>query len=302
MTKQLIKGYIFIIASAVIFGCMPLMTSFIYADGVEPLSLVFMRNCFSLPVLALLAITSGGSLRVPPRSLPAMAFVGVFGCALTPFLLFTSYTFMESGTATVFHFIYPAVVVILELISRKTRAWLGNMLSLGLCVAGIFMFYTPGGDLSLTGSVFALSSGITYAIYIFLLGIFAPKGMNGFTFSFYVTLCSTAALLIVCLVCGGVTLPTSAFGWFMSILFALSVNVGAVVLFQHGTFIVGGERAAILSTLEPITSIVVGSIALGDTIGPLTVIGSILVISASVLIAILDKKEGKGRRGTHPAS
>ena len=44
------------ILSAVIFGCMPLGANFLYAQGVTPMSLVFLRNLLSLPVLARLPI------------------------------------------------------------------------------------------------------------------------------------------------------------------------------------------------------------------------------------------------------
>ena len=51
----MLKGYLFIIASAVIFGTMPLMASGIYDQGVNPMTLVLLRNLLSLPVLALMA-------------------------------------------------------------------------------------------------------------------------------------------------------------------------------------------------------------------------------------------------------
>ena len=56
--SKLIKGYIFAVASAVIYGCMPLMAKYIYADGVSPFSLVLFRNAFALPALAVLLCCS----------------------------------------------------------------------------------------------------------------------------------------------------------------------------------------------------------------------------------------------------
>ena len=53
-------GYLCVILSAVIFGCMPLGANFLYAQGVTPMSLVFLRNLLSLPVLALLCQKQGG--------------------------------------------------------------------------------------------------------------------------------------------------------------------------------------------------------------------------------------------------
>ena len=54
--KKLLGGYLLVIASAFLFGCMPLMTKFIYTDGVNSLSLVLLRNAISLPVLAILGL------------------------------------------------------------------------------------------------------------------------------------------------------------------------------------------------------------------------------------------------------
>ena len=49
MRSEMYKGYIFAILSAVIFGCMPLMAKYIYAEGVTPTTLVFLRNLLALP-------------------------------------------------------------------------------------------------------------------------------------------------------------------------------------------------------------------------------------------------------------
>ena len=69
------------------------------------------------------------------------------------------------------------------------------------------------------------------------------------------------------------------------------INIGAVMLFQSGAFIIGGQRAAILSTFEPITSLVVGYFAFSEAVTPLSILGSVLVIAASVVTALGDGEE-----------
>ena len=114
------KGYLYIILSAMIFGCMPLMAKHIYADDVNAMSLVFLRNIISLPFLFGLGFFRHESFAASPKKLFSVMVIGVFGCALTPFLLFSSYNYMSSGTATVFHFVYPALVLVLELLFSKS--------------------------------------------------------------------------------------------------------------------------------------------------------------------------------------
>lgn len=291
--KKLFRGYTFIILSAVIFGLMPLMAKYVYADGVTPATMVLFRNLFSMPVLALLALASKGSLKLSPKELPKISLIALMGCCLTPLLLFSSYNYIPSGTATVFHFIYPAAVVLGELIFFKNKLGYGRIISVIMCVGGIALFYDPSSATDPLGSLFALLSGLTYAIYIILLAGYKNKERSVFAFSFFVSAISTVIMLAVCLLTDQLALPRSLFGWCLAIFFALIVNVGAVVLFQRGTFLIGGSRASVLSTLEPITSVFAGVLFMNEKINIFTLIGTLLVIAASVLIALCDIKQPK---------
>ena len=286
--KNMIKGYIFIILSGIIYGCMPLMAKHIYNDGVNPMTLVFFRNLFALPFMVLIAKLSGKSLKIDRKALPSLTLVALLGCCITPLLLFSSYKYIASGTATVFHFIYPAVVIAIEFIFCKIKVYASSIVSLAVCVIGIFMFYTPGQELSLTGSGIALLSGVTYALYIVLLASFRHREITGMVFSFYVSLICSVVLLVICLISGQLTLPGTPAGLMLCIFFAVAVNVGAMVLFQSGTFLVGGQRASILSTAEPITGVFVGALVLNEAVSLRTGFGAFLVILASILIAVSD--------------
>lgn len=288
MQKQLSKGYIFIILSAIIFGLMPLMTKFIYAQGVNSVSLVFLRNILSLPFLAALAIYKENGIKINASALPQISFIAIMGCCITPLLLFTSYNFIPSGTATVLHFIYPAVVVICEIIFLKSKKKYIHIISVIICVTGILLFYNPNNPINLKGSICALLSGITYAVYVISLSAFKHKKTSIFGFSLQVAAICSLIMFIVCIATNQLTFPRSVFGWLLTIFFAFALNIGAVVLFQKGTFLIGGSRASILSTFEPITSILAGAVIFNEHLGVFTIIGTILVIAASVLIAIND--------------
>lgn len=293
MKKQMLTGYICAICSAVIYGCMPLMSKYIYADGVNPLTLVFLRNALSIVPLGILAYRESKTLLVPAKLLPSVTLMSFLGCSATPILLFSSYQFMASGAATVFHFVYPALVILLQIFFMRKKVQLANVISVVLCVAGIGLFYSPGQPLNFTGSVLALSSGLTFAIYVVLLSNFDRTHIAGFLFSFYVATISSIILLVICLVTGSLTLPTTLAGWGLCVLFSLAVTTGAVVLFQHSTFLIGGERTSILSTLEPITSIILGVVVFGEPFGLRVLVGTVLVVAASMLTALWDMKKAK---------
>lgn len=291
--KHLLKGYLFVILSAIIFGLMPLMAKFIYADGVNAISLVLLRNVISVPVLAILAFCAEGGIRINHKTIPKISFIAIMGCCITPLLLFSSYNYIPSGTATIFHFIYPAVVVLGEFVVLKSKFKSGHIISIILCITGIVFFYDPSSKINLSGSFYALLSGLTYAIYVISLSSFKTKKPSIFTFSFLVATICSCVMLIICALTKQLFLPQSFSGWGLTILFALSLNVGAVVLFQKGTFLIGGGRASILSTLEPITSILAGALILREKISTFTIFGTVLVISASILISLCDIHNSK---------
>lgn len=289
--KQIL-GCAMVILSAVIFGLMPLMTGIIRASGANSMTIVFLRNLISVPMLALLAGFQNKSLKVPAKALPSMAIAAAMGCCLTPILLYTAYPYLSENdsVATVFHFIYPAVVALGGWLFFRQKITKGTLISLVLCIGGICLFYDPSKPLNATGAVLALLSGVTYAAYVLVLSVFRYKQISSFLFSFYVSAISAVLLFAVCIVTGQLSFPATTLGWIVMILFSLAINVGAVVLFQLGVFWIGGQKASILSTMEPITSIAVSAIS-GVTIGFASILGTALVVTSAVLIALFGEEK-----------
>lgn len=198
-------------------------------------------------------------------------------------MLFSSYRYLASGMAAVFHFAYPVIVVLGGLLLReqvKKRALFCAL----LCSLGIALLIDPRGAIDPLGVMLALSSGVTYAVYILLLGHFRHREVSGFRLSFYMAFISSVCTLPLCLITHQFRLPQTVGGWGVAIFFSLALCVGAVVLFQKGTFLIGAQRAAILSTFEPITSIFAGILFLHETLTLRILLGSSLTLLASVLI------------------
>lgn len=283
MRYQTVKGCFFAIVSAVIFGCMPLMAKNIYKNGVNPMTLVFLRNLFSLLPLGMLAYREQKTLKAPLSVIPSIGLISFLGCSITPILLFSSYQHIASGLATVIHFAYPSFVILAEILFLRKKVRASSLISLLLCIAGISMFYTPAQAFSFTGAVLALLSGVTFAGYVVLLSLFDSSRLSGFLFSFYTTLASAIITLCICIPANQLALPTTLSGWGLCILFSLLVTTCALVLFQRSIFLIGGPGASILSTLEPITSVFIGIVIFQEPLGIRILIGTALVIAASVI-------------------
>ena len=71
--------------------------------------------------------------------------------------------------------------------------------------------------------------------------------------------------------------------WILSVAISLIITLGAVPLFQVGVRCEGASTAGIVSAFEPITSIILGAVFLGETMGLVQYIGGGLIIIGVIL-------------------
>ena len=291
MQNKLMKGYILSIISAVIYGFMPLMAKYIYSDGVNSITLVFLRNFLALPSLAVLVFVKHRTFKISSKELPKISLLSFFGCSITPILLFSSYNYMATGAATVFHFVYPSLVVLIGIVFLKKKVPVSTIISVILCFTGICLFYNPSAPFSFQGSIYALSSAVTFSIYVTMLSSYKRGTATGLLLSFYIVVISSVITFVLCIATNALALPNSLNGWILCAFFAFMVTTLAVVFFQQGALLIGGEKTSILSTLEPITGIIVGFMVFHEPVTISIAFGSLLVVGASILTAISDMKK-----------
>ena len=76
----------------------------------------------------------------------------------------------------------------------------------------------------------------------------------------------------------------AGFGWLGGI--AVVSTVGAVSLFFAGLRRVGPTTASILSTAEPVTTVVLAFLAFGESLGPVQLAGGALVLGAVLVLSV----------------
>ena len=182
-------------------------------------------------------------------------------------------------------------MVLIGIVCLKKKVPFSTIMSVIMCFIGICLFYNPAMPFSLQGSAYALSSAVTFAIYVTMLSSYKLNTATGILLSFYIAVISSVITFVLCVATNSLALPNSLNGWILCAIFAFMVTTLAVVFFQQGALIIGGEKTSILSTLEPITGIIVGFTAFNEPITIGIAIGSFLVVGASILTAISDIKK-----------
>jgi drug/metabolite transporter (DMT)-like permease len=270
---------------------MPLIVKNIYIQGGNAITVTFLRALLSLPVLYVLMKREGGTLRVPLKRLRKLVILAL-GFASTTILLFTSYAYISSGTATTIHFVYPVFVLLGSIIFFKEPFDRVKFLCVLLCTWGILMFYTPGETGSVIGLILAFASGLTFAFYVIYLDKSGLKSIKPFTLGFYLAAVTSVELFFYAVLTNQLVLDMTLKGWALSGVLAISVSVGAVVLFQVGLRQVGAQSTSILSTFEPVTSIIIGVIMFSEPLGIKSIIGVGLILTSVIWLTIGSRQQG----------
>lgn len=296
------KGILLTMLSAVTFGFAFTLGPMTYGEGgSNPTTLTFLRNVLSLPVLVLILLAKGISLKVSKKEMVSLAILGGIGNAVTTLMLFISFYLIDVGIATTIHFIYPVFVTLGCVLFYKEQLGLQEVIALMIATSGIACFFA-GVDMSagffggmFLGLVLAVASGLTYAFYIIYMDKSGLKNQSVFKITFYVALMSSISMGVYGNITGELTLTTlTVKSWGISTAFSLLCTVVALSLLQIGIKHVGASTAAIITTFEPITSIVFGVLLLGESVTIIKTMACALIMIGVVTLSLFQQKPSKG--------
>ena len=123
---------------------------------------------------------------------------------------------------------------------------------------------------------------MTYAVYI-LVGAQVVAGVPPLTLAALVTAGATCTFAVIAFATGGPDLGFEAAGWGWLVAIALVSTVLAILTFFAGLARVGPSAAAILSTLEPVVTVVLAALAFDEALTTVQLLGGLIVL-ASVFV------------------
>ena len=279
------KGYILGTIAAATYGMNPLFALPLYKAGMNPESVLFFRYMLAIPILAVMIKARGRSFNINRKETMTLIVMGLL-VAISSLTLFQSYNYMEAGIASTILFVYPIMVALIMSLVFKEKLTMMTGLCLLLALGGISMLY-KGGDgttLSLTGTLLALASALTYAIYIVGINQTVLKSTATLTVTFYVLVFGVTLFIIRLLTGTALTTPDKWYLW-LNVL-ALSVFPTAISFLCTTSAIqyIGSTPTAILGALEPVTAIIFGITIFGERMTLRESIGIVMILIAVTLV------------------
>lgn len=271
------KGLALVLAAALAYGTMPIITKVAYAAGVSMSSLLAYRF---LLASALFAVLGWNAPRIPWRRRLLLWAVGsVFvGNAFT---YFTALQHTPAAVASLLLYSYPVMVTLLAPLFGLERLRLRGVLAALLAFAGCAL--TAAGaslsGVSAKGVVFTLLSALIYALYVVISSRFASDIPAEAAAAHLAQVCALFFLVAGALQ-GELAVPATVTAWGAIAAIAVVCTVIALRAFLAGMALVGPARAAVASSVEVPVTIALAVAFLGERIGAREVTGGALILGA----------------------
>jgi len=280
--KSTAAGVALVVLSSVSFGAMALFARLAYAEGVTPISLLFLR--FSLAAVIMIGIARMRRESMPRgRMLLGFVLMGGVGYVGQSLSFFTALTMANAGLVALLLYLYPAIVAVLSALFYHERLTGYRIIAIVLALAGTALTVGPQLDARPLGVLLGIGAALIYSVYI-MAGTRLLRGATPIASS-AVILSSAAFVFGGLVLVNGITLPTGIGGWIGVGGVAIVATVIAVTTFLIGLKLIGPTRASVLSTFEPVTTVVLAALLLGEPIGPWTSAGGALILAGALMLA-----------------
>ncbi len=321
MTRERALGIGLIVVSACGFGSGALLAKPLYAGGVDWMTLLAWRFLFAALLswgwLLLWPAQRRGLRRLSRRRVLVLVLLGLLYVGNSG-AYFAGLETVSASLAALIVYLYPAIVAVASIrYGRRLegrRAWLALALAtagVALAVGGI----DPRSAPPLVGLVLIAASPVIYAVWIILaarLGgeramqeegaavppydseIAAEQSPSDSAPTAAIMLSATAlAWWLIALITGRPVAPWLIPGEAWPLLFGLGLVAGALALqaFYAGARRIGAAQASLVSTVEPVYTISLAALLLGESLTVVQLAGGALVI-IGVVIAQTGRSRG----------
>ncbi len=300
--RRLLAGAGLALLSSLAFAALTVSAVLAYREGADPMAAVIIRFPGAIVVLMALLLISGKTMRLGRRDTLVCWGLGILVGAQS-FTLYKSFELIPVALTMVIFYVYPLIVSVVAGITGKDRITLPLAVALIVAFVGLCTVFLISGSgppalvplgaifslrfwLSLVDVARAMSWGELYAALsalswaaLTLLSVRVMRECDPRAASLNMQFSATAIFLVIWLIAGEVAVPSNPFGW--GALLAMPVFYAVAITAYFGAVAVAGSvRASFLMNVEPIFTITLGFVVLGQTLTSGQLAGAALVIGA----------------------
>lgn len=273
-------GILLIAISAASFGTLAIFGRFAYEDGMDIYTVLFLRFGLSASFMTVILILRKEHF---PRGsiLAQLVGMGALGYVGQSFSYLTAIKYASAGLVALLLYLYPIFVAILSVIFLHEKPTRVKTIALAIAFIGTLLTVGPAGG-QWTGILLAIAAALIYSIYI-IVGTNVMKHVSAVQSS-TVIFASAGVVYGLLTFINGAHFPAGSSGWLTMLGIIVVSTIIPVVTFLAGLERVGPTNAAMLSTLEPVVTVLLAAWLFGEKLLPIVLLGGGLILAAVILL------------------
>ncbi|MBQ2876004.1 MAG: DMT family transporter [Clostridia bacterium] len=297
--KRETSAKIMMIASMAVFGTIGVFRANINISSAE---LALYRGVLALIIIGafLLFKRQKIDLRAIGKRLPVLIISGA-AIGVNWILLFEAYRYTTVSVATLSYYFAPVIVtVVCPIIFKEKMGW-KQWVCFGASTVGIVLITgvgALGAGNHLLGILFGLGAAVFYATVI-ILNKFV-RDVDGIQRTFIQFVSAVAVLIPYVIFTGGSGLGSLDGGGWACLLVVGLIHTGVTYcLYFTAIKELPGQKAAILSYIDPLVAVLCSVIILHEQIEPLQIVGGVLILGFTLWNEI-DLPKGRRAKRKEP--
>jgi len=303
--RKPLRGYLYIAGATFLWGVAATLGRAAFTGqllprgqslrSIDPLILSQTRATFSFVVLLFVLVLLRGweRLRLPVPDFGRMSVLGILGVAASNYFYYLAIQRTNVATAIILQYTAPVWVLIYSVARGLHKPTLQRVAAVGLAVTGIALvigvFGSGGFRLDSIGVLAALAAAFSFAFYN-VGGHSILARYDRWTVLLFVLLSASLFWIVVNPPWKVVAAHYSPDQWLFLLVFSLVSVLAPFSLYFAGLQHLEPTRAIVVSCLEPVFSIVIAALALGELMRPLQTVGIVLVLIAIVVVQLPDRR------------
>lgn len=283
--------YLYIILGAVLWGTIGIYVQSLQAYGFSSFEVVAVRVVTAgLIMVSFVLFKDRSLLKIRFTDIKYFIGTGILSIVFFNWCYFTTMRELSLSVAVVLLYTAPAFVAIISRFVFKEPLNKIKLLALFVMILGCF--FVAGGvpqDVSVSGFgiLVGLGSGLGYALYS-IFGKLASKKYSSLTITTYTFIFASLVMIPFGGLYEKVDLLLTSKVLVTGFALGLIPTSLAYLLYTVGLSKVETGRAAIMANVEPVAAMVIGVGLYGDILNAWQVVGSILILSAAVMVQTLE--------------
>ncbi|HUK59858.1 MAG TPA: EamA family transporter [Stellaceae bacterium] len=272
----------FIAVTASTFALGSTLIRFAYDAGAGTLTIVMVRTTVAAAGLALVLALLRVKLTLSPRERWAAPLIGLFMAGYSG-AFYMGLEYMPVALTVLTFYTYPLITGLFSWATGKERFGLGGALALPTAFLGLLLALdVSGASFSLVGAAWAMLGSVGFSAVLILSALLLPPRSDTRPRTLVMLTTASAVAILANVASGDLFFPATAAGWGglmgSALCYALAMTA---LLFAAATL--GATRVAVVMNVEPLASLVLTYLILGDRLRPVQIVGALLVIAAIFL-------------------